>query len=56
VPALKLGDPRPLFQPKSAILGYDISPDGRRFLVATPTEKAPQTTVVLNWTSSLRDN
>jgi serine/threonine-protein kinase len=59
-PSLKVGKPRTvlegdfLFIPGHDYLGgYDISPDGRRFLVVTGGE--PKTmTVVLNWFEELR--
>lgn len=54
--------PRPLF--KTRMLGksastheYDVSPDGQRFLIGTliGDSKAPPPTVILNWTSLLKN-
>jgi Tol biopolymer transport system component len=49
--------PKPLFETKitSARL-YDVSPDGRRFLIVSPMEEtaAPPMTVVVNWTAGVR--
>ena len=55
---LEIGVARPLFQPDLANLAdnwYEVSPDGRRFLLSTrgPRGNLPLT-VVLNWTSDLR--
>jgi len=51
---LTLGDSRPLFQPKSAILGFDVSADGQRFLIATSAGTPVQSTVILNWQAELK--
>jgi len=53
-PELTLGDSRPLFQPKSDTLGYDVSADGRRFLIATSAGTPVQSTVILNWSAELK--
>jgi len=53
-PELTLGDSRPLFQPKSAILGYDVSVDGRRFLIATSAGTPVHSTVILNWPAEIK--
>jgi Tol biopolymer transport system component len=51
------GTPKPLFETRmtSARL-YDVSPDGRRFLLVNPLDEgaAPPMTVVVNWTSAIR--
>jgi eukaryotic-like serine/threonine-protein kinase len=54
---LELGTPRPLFRtnPGFFIFPYDVSPDGKRFLVNTATpEKAAPITLVENWQSDFR--
>jgi eukaryotic-like serine/threonine-protein kinase len=53
-PNFTFGNPRPLFLPKSKVLGFDVSPDGQRFLISSSAGPPPQTTVLLNWSSSLR--
>jgi len=59
VPAgLETAPPQPLFQPDLGRLAspwYDVTPDGRRFLLATrgPRSNLPLT-VVLNWSRELR--
>ena len=57
---LEAGVPQPLFQTpiRSVVLvidQYDVTGDGQRFLVLTPTSNARQTpiTVVVNWTAGL---
>ena len=60
--AFQPGTPVPLFdvrcQPGSInAYSYDVSPDGRRFLVIAPREDsrmAPSLTVVLNWAAGLK--
>jgi Tol biopolymer transport system component len=51
------GAPTPLFDTRmtSARL-YDVSPDGRRFLLVSPIEEgaAPPMTVVVNWNAGIR--
>ena len=55
-----VGAPTPLFRPKlrSSLLRnhFDVAPDGERFLINTPVqdETTAPITVVLNWTSTLR--
>ena len=46
----------PLFRVETGIRYFDVSPDGRRFLVSTPLEKSPESPirVILNWTSALK--
>jgi len=48
------GEPRPLF-PTAGMNGYDVTPDGQRFLIAVPDRaKTSQVTVILNWTALLK--
>jgi eukaryotic-like serine/threonine-protein kinase len=50
-----IGAPSVLFQRTGMLQQWDVSPDGQRFLVATPTQLKPQTlTVVLNWQNGLK--
>jgi Tol biopolymer transport system component len=59
-PAFQAGVPKALFQaPPSAIStnesSWDLTPDGKRFLFAVPTEQgASPFTVVLNWQAGLK--
>ena len=48
--------PRVLFHVAGGITGYDIQPDGERFLIVTPTAALPDNpiTVVLNWWVELK--
>ena len=58
-PALQIAPPRQLFvvTDRAANDIYDVSPDGQRFLVNTAVERDPApVTVVLNWTSALRQH
>jgi eukaryotic-like serine/threonine-protein kinase len=58
-PRLSLGQPSPLFTVKggTSVAGFDVSPDGKRFLVvasdagAAATADEPPLHVVLNWTA-----
>jgi hypothetical protein len=58
--ALQLGTPHTLFQtavPRSTTsFGYDVSPDGKRFLLLLPSSRvnASPVRVVLNWEAALR--
>ena len=47
---------RPLFHIAGGITGYDIQPDGERFLIVTPSAALPDNpiTVVLNWWVELK--
>jgi serine/threonine-protein kinase len=46
---------RPLFQIQRLTNGYDVFPDGKRFLVTVPTTNTPAPlTVVLNWIADSR--
>ncbi len=54
---IEVGVPRPLFPTRPVgVLRYDVTADGQRFLVATPTDEAVSApvTVVLNWHEELR--
>ena len=62
-PQPEIGAPRVLFEGdylQEALFGryYDISPDGRRFLMITSTSMLPASTqvgVVLNWFEELEE-
>jgi hypothetical protein len=49
-----IGAPHPLF--KLPTSGYDVSPDGQRFLVTVPSGEAgrEEIRVVQNWTAGLK--
>jgi Tol biopolymer transport system component len=56
----EVGDVRPLFRvnmfagPRHGLYGYDVSPDGKRFLVNDAGEaSAPRVALVTNWTAAL---
>jgi eukaryotic-like serine/threonine-protein kinase len=57
-PALRIGNPRPLFQTHlpAPWISYEPSPDGQAFLLANlqSEETSPPVTLVLNWTSELK--
>jgi serine/threonine protein kinase/Tol biopolymer transport system component len=59
-PNFHAGTPKMLFETDAspALLGWDVSPDGRRFLMtrpgATQTGQQPEMRVVLNWFEELR--
>jgi serine/threonine-protein kinase len=59
-PSLELGAPQPLFETRlasSPLIGgfeYDVTPDGKRFVIASPVAKTtsvPPLTVVVNWST-----
>ena len=54
---LEIGNPQPLFEthPSGGGMHYDVTRDGKRFLIATAGEggSAPLTLVV-NWTADLK--
>jgi hypothetical protein len=50
---LVLGAPHMLFMPRTEVLAYDVNPDGRRFLIGTPSRLPAQSTVVVNWPQEL---
>jgi Tol biopolymer transport system component len=46
---------RPLFQFRRLTSGYDVFPDGKRFLIPVPTSDIPvPLSLVLNWTADLK--
>jgi eukaryotic-like serine/threonine-protein kinase len=57
---LKLGLPKPLFQtrlePDTLQRQYDVTADGKRFLLAQPLEESASSpiTVIVNWPALLR--
>jgi dipeptidyl aminopeptidase/acylaminoacyl peptidase len=54
---LRPGTPRPLFQlPEGTGFGWDVSPDGGRFLLNVPVTKSASVplSVVVNWSAGLR--
>jgi len=55
-PALQVGSPKLLFQVPDAESIWDVSADGKRFLVPVPVTESAQTpiTVLLNWQSGLK--
>jgi eukaryotic-like serine/threonine-protein kinase len=55
-PSLQAGTGAPLFRVETGIRNFDVSPDGSRFLVSTPVEKAPESPirVILNWEAALK--
>jgi len=57
-PSFRAGKPRMLFEEQSYSYTYDISPDGKRFLMIKSLGSAQgpsdQVTVVLNWFDELR--
>ena len=36
------------------VLGWDVAPDGKRFLIDTATKSSESVTVLLNWTAELK--
>jgi hypothetical protein len=62
-PTFKASVPRTLFQVPIAqighnegglqVLGWDVAPDGNRFLIDTATTSSESVTVVLNWAAEL---
>jgi hypothetical protein len=50
------GVPKPLFKTPSGVLFWDVSSDGKRFLMAAPSTANTQRpfTIVLNWQSALK--
>ena len=53
-PDLSLGEPRLLFLPRNNALGYEVSPDGQRFLIASSAGTPAQSTVILNWSAEMK--
>ena len=56
-PRFQSGTPSPLFQTPPGTLAIDVAADGKRFLLVTPAGPSASVpfTVVLNWTSSLKE-
>jgi hypothetical protein len=56
--SFEVGVVKPLFQPRRAgsRFWYDVSPDGKRFLVNTAPEQASDApiTVVVNWPAGVK--
>ena len=59
-PTFRVNPPRAVFRPPTInrltinnTLDYEMTADGRRFLVNTPSRAVVPITVVLNWTSAL---
>jgi len=51
----EVGAVRPLFDTPASIVGYDVSPDGQRFLVNTLVEEnSAPITLVVNWPALLK--
>ena len=48
--------PRPLFERRKELFGYDVAPDGQRFVVAEATAEAehPQIAVIPDWFDELK--
>jgi eukaryotic-like serine/threonine-protein kinase len=55
---ISVGVPRQLFRVAGGISGYDIQPDGQRFLIVTTSTAPPDSpiTVVLNWWAELKSS
>jgi hypothetical protein len=53
---VSVGVPRQLFRIAGGITGYDIQPDGQRFLIVTTSTALPDNpiTVVMNWWVELK--
>jgi Tol biopolymer transport system component len=53
---ISAGVPHQLFRIAGGITGYDIQPDGQRFLIVTPSTTLPDNpiTVVMNWWAELK--
>ena len=53
---VEAGAPAPLFRLETEIQNYDVTPDGSRFLIGTPAEKARESSlrVILNWPATLK--
>jgi serine/threonine protein kinase/Tol biopolymer transport system component len=53
-PSFEAGTPVALFEVPGDIGGFDVSPDGQRFIVTMVVQKTPPLSLVLNWTAALR--
>jgi len=54
--SFEAGTPTPLFVSAVDIADYDVTPDGKRFLISIAGEVrgSDPVTIVLNWTSALK--
>jgi len=52
---LSLGSSHSLFVSNTNVLGYEVSSDGQRFLIATSAGTPGQSTVILNWPAQLKE-
>jgi hypothetical protein len=52
----EVGAPRPLFQLPPGFIGFEVTADGRRFLIGAPVALSASApfTVVLNWQTTLK--
>ena len=58
-PAFQAGIPQPLFSLAANASNLQVTPDGKRFLIAAPPQQANAElpiTVLLNWPALLRKN
>jgi len=53
-PSFEAGSPAVLFKIPGDMGGFDVSPDGQRFIVTLVVQKTPPLSLVLNWTAALR--
>jgi eukaryotic-like serine/threonine-protein kinase len=55
-PVFEAGAPRPLFQLPPGFIGFEVTSDGRRFLIGVPAAQRASAplTVVLNWQTALK--
>jgi Tol biopolymer transport system component len=55
-PGLVAGTPVPLFRVEPEIQNYDVTPDGSRFLIVTPSERVRESPlrVIVNWPATLK--
>jgi Tol biopolymer transport system component len=54
---LRVGTPKPLFQPPEGTFGWDVTADGERFLATVPVVKSSATplSVVVHWAAGLKN-
>jgi serine/threonine protein kinase len=52
--SLEVQTPRPLFRPIGADNSYDVTSDGKKFVVAASTSPKTPLTLVVNWTARLK--
>ena len=54
-PTFQVGAPRKLFRLRPDFVGLDVTPDGRRILIAAPAGQASTgITLIENWTAALK--